>query len=407
MARAKTERLVHIVLCALLAAVLVCATLFAAGCAKKTDDAEKASDDTLAVSDKGSAKETWVAQAIAGMTLEEKVAQLFIIRPEELTGYDTVTQAGDTTEKALNTYPVGGLIYFGKNLESAGQTREMLAKTQEMAQEASDGIPIFLCVDEEGGDIARVANNAGFDVEDVGSAQSIGALGSTDRAQEAAKTIGSYLSDLGFNVDFAPVADVASVSDSFMMSRSFGSDADAVSDMVSAQVRGFAEAGIVCAAKHFPGLGSLSINTDFDVSSTDRSLHDFRDVDLRPFSAGIEAGVPIIMVGHVLTPGASTDGLPASLSAEWITGVLREELGYQGLVVTDALEVPIIGQVTSDSHVGVDVLLAGGDLILLPPDWKAAYQGILDAVASGELTEGRIDESLTRILNVKYGLQAD
>ena len=198
------------------------------------------------------------AEKAAALTLEQKVAQLFVVTPEAITEVGTATQAGEATKEALAAYPVGGLVYFKKNLLSADQTREMIANSQTYAQDAC-GLPLLVGVDEEGGTVSRIGGNPGFAIPNVGNMADVGATNDPTQAQAVAQTIGGYLCDLGFNLNFAPDSDICgNPATDVMALRSFGTDPALVSDMVSAQVKGFANAGVLCCAKHFPGIGGMT-----------------------------------------------------------------------------------------------------------------------------------------------------
>ena len=358
-----------------------------------TDDAPAAAEDSL---------ETEVKAAMEKLTLEQKVAQLFIVRPEAVTGVGQVTAAGETTRAALAEMPVAGICYFADNLLDTDQTREMLSNTMKYGQEAN-GLPMFLCVDEEGGTVSRVGGNPGFGVDNVGDMCDVGATGDTDEAYEVAKHIGTYLEYLGFNVDFAPDADIANNPEGTMGQRSFGSTADVVAPMVAAQVRGFKDGGVLCAAKHFPGIGGAKGDSHEVSIYSDKTLDEIRAEELRPFEAAIEEDVPFVMVGHLSVPEVTGDDDPASISKEIVTDLLRDELGFKGIIITDSMGMGAATEAVGVDRVAVAAISAGVDIVLMPADLEAAYQGVLDALDSGELTEERIDESVARILTVKLG----
>lgn len=222
-------------------------------------------------------------EIIDGMTLEQKAAQPFVVTPEAITGVDTATLATEATRAALEAYPVGGIVYFQKNLVNEQKTRDMLANTQTYAREVT-GLPAFLCVDEEGGTVSRIGGNPGFAVTNVGDMCDVGALGDTDYARNIAANIGSYLRDLGFNVDFAPDADIANnpASDTMAL-RSFGSSAAAVSPMVKAQVEGFLSSDMLCAAKHFPGIGGAEGDSHDTSIYSSKTVDEMAQEELLPF----------------------------------------------------------------------------------------------------------------------------
>lgn len=343
-----------------------------------------------------------VRSAMDALTLEQKVWQLFVVRPEAVTGVGVQTAAGEATRAALAERPVGGICYFAANLLDADQTREMLANTMAYGREAN-GLPMFLCVDEEGGTVSRVGGNPGFGVDNVGDMCEVGASGDAERAYEVAQHIGTYLDYLGFNVDFAPDADIASNPGGTMGRRSFGPTADVVAPMVAAQVRGFSDAGMLCAAKHFPGIGgALGDSHDTSIYS-ERTLDEIRAEELRPFEAAIEEDVPFVMVGHLSMPNVTGDDDPATVSSEIVTDLLRDELGYEGLIITDSMGMGAATTSVPAERLAVEALLAGVDVVLMPADLDAAYQGVIDAIDSGELSEGRIDESVRRIVRTKLG----
>ncbi len=339
---------------------------------------------------------------VEAMTLEQKVAQLFVVAPEALVeGVSQVTQAGDATHEGVRTWPVGGIVYFAPNLVDPDQATAMLANVRQFYADDGNVAP-FLAVDEEGGTVVRVADNEAFGVQDVGDASALGAAGDEAAAKGAAEQIASYLKPLGFNLDFAPVCDVVDPLRSDTMGlRSFSSDANVCAAMVKAEVRGFLEAGMLCCAKHFPGIGSAPGDSHSGAITVEKSAEELAAVDSVPFKAAIEAGVPMIMVGHVDLPSIVEGAAPVSLSSAVVQGMLRDTLGFTGVIVTDSLAMGAITDRYSAAEAAVAALAAGCDIPLMPENFREAYQGVLDAVAAGELTEERIDESVTRILKVK------
>ncbi|MGN0484485.1 MAG: glycoside hydrolase family 3 protein [Lachnospiraceae bacterium] len=336
-------------------------------------------------------------EKVASMTLSEKVCQLFFITPEQLTGIGCVVQAGDPTKLALEDYPIGGLIYFTSNLKTREQVKGMLANIR-----AFSDIPPFAGIDEEGGRVARVPES-GIDVPRFDNMNVIGQSGDPAKAFEVGNTIGGYLSELGFDVDFAPDSDIVSdVNQSAIGARSFGGDPELVSTMVSNVVKGLQQNNIEPCIKHFPGLGASNSDTHNGFTVFDKTLDDLKQNDLIPFEKTIAQGINFVMVGHGSYPNVTGDNTPASMSYSIITGLLREELQYDGIIITDALNMGAITDSYSSGEVAVNVIKAGADMLLMPSDFQNAYHSLLSAVQSGELTEARIDESVTRILEVKY-----
>ena len=363
--------------------------------------------DPVGLSDKTNTDNTDNADiraVISQMSLEQKTAQLFIITPEALTGFKTVTQAGETTYKALQEYPVGGLIYFPQNLQNPGQLKTMTAKTQEFASGLNQP-PLFLSIDEEGGKVARIANHQGFDLPKVDTMAEIGKTEDTSRAYEAGSVIGGYLEKFGINLDFAPDADVLTNPDNtVVLDRSFGSDPVLVTQMVKAYMQGLEEHHVYGTPKHFPGHGATEGDSHKGFAYTYKTWDELEQAELVPFAGLIQDNTPFIMAGHISLPQITGDDTPSSLSSQVLTDYLRETMGYNGIIITDALNMGAIQDNYPPDRAAVMALQAGADLLLMPADFKEAYNGVLDAVKTGELTEERIDQSLTRILGLKLTL---
>ena len=341
--------------------------------------------------------EELVESCVANMSLEDKVAGLFIVTPEQLTGVTKAVQAGSGTEEALKKYPVGGLVYFAQNIQSAEQLKEMLSKTAGYAT-----YPLFLGVDEEGGSVARVADQ--LKLTNVGPMADIGAGGDASAAYTAGQTIGTYLGEYGFNLDFAPIADVLTNPDNKVIGdRAFGSDPAVVSQMVASAVQGLQDTGISACIKHFPGHGNTSGDSHEGSVKTDRTLEEMQAAEFLPFQAGIDAGTDRVMVGHISAPGLTDgDAEPASMNEKIITDILRKQLGYNGIVITDAMNMSAISEYYAADEAAIKALKAGADMILMPEDFVKAYEGVVAAVKDGTIDENRINDSLKRVYRVKY-----
>lgn len=345
------------------------------------------------------------AEYVSGMTLEDKIAQMFVITPDALTGYTDVTAAGNTTKEAYGKRPVGGLIYMSGNLKDSEQTSTMLTNMQAIAEERT-GLPAFLCVDEEGGSVTRIAGNSAFGVTDVGSMQAIGETGDTQNAYNAGNVIGKYLKELGFNVDFAPVADVVTNEENSVIGdRSFGSDSALVAEMVTSEMKGLSDAGVYGTVKHFPGHGATTEDSHDGIAVSERTLEELLATELVPFQSAIDWNASFVMVGHIAVPNVTGDNTPASLSKVMITDVLRTQMGYDGIVITDGMNMGAITENYSSGEAAVAAVQAGADMILMPQDYEAAYNALLEAVNNGTIAEERIDESIVRIVKVKQQLQ--
>jgi beta-N-acetylhexosaminidase len=336
-----------------------------------------------------------IEEAIAAMPLEDKVAGLFFVTPESITGVSTAIRAGEGTQEALNKYAVGGLIYSTKNMKSTEQLTEMIANTVTFTR-----YPLFFGVDEEGGSVSRLSSS-GL-AEGVSSAAQIGATNDPNNAYQAGLTTGGNLAPLGFTVDFAPVADIANIEGSVMAKRSYGSDAAMVIPYVTGMLTGLAEKGITGCLKHFPGIGATTADTHDGISTSERTAEEFRSQEFAVFRAGIEAGAKMVMVGHIAAPALSGDNTPCSISEVIVTDILRQELGFDGVIITDAMDMGAISSYYDSGEAAIMALKAGCDMVLMPEDFEKAYQAVFQAVVDGTISEERINDSLKRIYRIKY-----
>lgn len=337
-------------------------------------------------------KPSLVDETLAGMTLHEKVCQMMFVTPEELTGEDGVTVAGDATRQALENYPVGGIVYFAKNLESQDQVKEMIDNSQKYSS-----IGLFVATDEEGGVVNRLMDTVGTTY--IGSMYYYKDDGD-ETAYENAYTIANDMSALGFNLDFAPVADVWSNPDNTVIGeRAYSDDYAQAAELVGNAVKGFNDGGVMCTLKHFPGHGDTAEDSHYSSAYVHRTKEEIMADEMQPFRSGIEAGAEFVMVGHLIVP--DIDEVPATLSYKIATGILRDELKFEGVVITDSFEMESIADNYSVDDAVVMSVKAGMDMILQPKDMASAVNSIEQAVADGELSEDRIDESVRRILTLK------
>lgn len=337
-------------------------------------------------------KPSLVDETLAGMTLHEKVCQMMFVTPEELTGEDGVTVAGDATRQALENYPVGGIVYFAKNLESQDQVKEMVDNSQKYSS-----IGLFVATDEEGGVVNRLMDTVGTTY--IGSMYYYKDDGD-ETAYENACTIANDMSALGFNLDFAPVADVWSNPDNTVIGeRAYSDDYAQAAELVGNAVKGFNDGGVMCTLKHFPGHGDTAEDSHYSSAYVHRTKEEIMADEMQPFRSGIEAGAEFVMVGHLIVP--DIDEVPATLSYKIATGILRDELKFEGVAITDSFEMESIADNYSVDDAVVMSVKAGMDMILQPKDMASAVNSIEQAVADGELSEDRIDESVRRILTLK------
>ena len=336
-----------------------------------------------------------MAQAyLLTMTTEEKLWQLFITKPEAITHVNLATRAGEATKTALEIYPVGGLCYFADNLKEAEQVKIMLSNTQAYAATG-----LFLCIDEEGGTVSRAGSNPAMEVAAIKAAAEYGAAGDAAVLYADAVKLAQDLTALGFNLNFAPVADLATEEENGLGTRAYSSDPEVTANMVAAMVNGLKEGGMLSCLKHFPGYGSAEGDSHESGSVSKQTLEELQEADWIPFQSGITQGVPFVMLSHLTNKNLSKN--PASLSSEVVT-YLRQDLGFTGIVITDSQSMGAITENYSSGEAAVLAIEAGADMILMPADLQAAYDGLKAALEEGKLTEERINESVLRILTVKY-----
>jgi beta-N-acetylhexosaminidase len=349
-----------------------------------------------------------VQATLASMSLEEKVGQLFFTyvygdsATTEDPAYTQQNQAlygvGNGAE-LIAKYHLGGVIYFtwSGNLNNPPQIASLSNGLQQAAMAQQPAVPLLISTDQEGGNVTRI----GAPVAVSPGNMAIGATFSPTSALRAASVTGQQLRAMGINEDDAPVVDVntnpANTADG---PRSFGDRAGMVSAMAGAAVTGYQRAGVAATAKHFPGLGSTTINTDNGVAVTDETRAEIMANDLPPFRAAIAAGTDMIMTAHIIAPALDPSGTPASMSRPIVTDLLRHQLGYNGVVVTDALSAAALEAIPPAQR-AVEGIAAGDDLLLMPESLPDAVQAVLDAVNDGRISQQRIDESVTRILTLK------
>ena len=325
-----------------------------------------------------------------GMTTEQKVGQLLLAG---ISG----TEPGDDARYAVETVRVGGIILFGRNVESCAQAVRL---TNGLRAMNGDRIPLFLAVDEEGGSVSRMPE----EIDPLPAACTFGAQGNPALCRELGRVLAARCGALGANLDFAPVADVWSNPDNTVIGkRAFSSDADTAARMAAETAMGLTEGGVIPVVKHFPGHGDTAADSHYDLPVVDKTLDELEALELIPFRTAVENGAPAVMVAHLLVTALDVEH-PASLSPAVVTGLLREKLGFDGLVFTDDLA---MGAVTGRYGTGEAAVLAveaGCDVLLVcrgQENLRQAYEALLAAVDGGRVTAERLDESVYRILKLK------
>lgn len=330
---------------------------------------------------------------LADLTLEQKVGQLFLVAPEQLLPEaGALTAMSPALGEALSRYPVGGIILFADNIRSPAQLE---AFNQELRLACYIGP--FLAVDEEGGQVARLANNPAFALPRYASAA---AAETAENALSMGRTIGAYLKEYEFNLDFAPVADVnTNPGNPVIGTRAFSSDAETAARMAAAFTAGLNEYGIIGCYKHFPGHGDTAEDSHSGLAFSYATREKMENCQWLPFR---EAGIAdFVMVGHIAAPEVTGDTMPATLSPQMVTKILKGDLGFTGLVITDSMQMGAITDSWRSGEAAVAALQAGCDIILMPEDLPEAFAAVLNALEDGTLTTQWLDDTVYRILEFK------
>ena len=328
-----------------------------------------------------------VDQIVAFMSQTEKLGQMVMIGIQG-------TKVDDDSLYMLNQYHMGGVILFDRNMESPEQVKQL---TSDLQAQSNEKVPLFIGIDEEGGDVVRMAEK----LTPPPSQKEIGATGDIEQAKTWAIKTAKSLKDMGINVNFAPVADVGSND-----KRSYSTDANTVIDFVRAATKGYQQENIIYSLKHFPGIGKGKVDSHIDSSSIDVAKEVLMTEDILPFKTIIDESDPndyFILVSH-LKYLALDEEYPASLSSKIMTDLLRNELGYKGIIITDDMEMGAVANHNDFRSIGVNAVKAGADIVLVCHEYEhqqEVYLGLLDAVNNGEISQERIDESIKRIIKVK------
>ena len=341
------------------------------------------------------------------MTLREKVGQMFYIRIESLdpsiewTKYDDLANLKnqEITMKMRKTneqYPVGGIILYAWNIEDETQLASIISQVRSLK-----GNPL-LCIDEEGGRVSRIANNPNFNVKKYESMAAIGATGDPKNAYECGNTIGTYLKYYGFDIDFAPVADVNTNPDNIIIGpRAFSDDPAVAAPMVTNYLQGLKDAGITGCVKHFPGHGDTSDDTHTGYVQSLKTWEEMKDCEMVTFRAGIQWGCQLIMTAHIAVPNVTGSTIPSTMASVVLQDKLRGELGYQNIIITDGMEMGAITKHYTSGEAAVGSIKAGVDIVLGPRDFTEAFDAVMAAVNDGSISEERINQSVRRILKLK------
>ena len=348
-----------------------------------------------------------VEEQLQKMTLREKVGQMFFVRLESLdpsikwTTYDDLANIKimevTTKMRSTNTnYPVGGIILYAWNIDNETQLSHIISQIRSM-----NGNPL-LCIDEEGGRVSRIANNPNFNVKKYESMAAIGATGDPQNAYECGNTIGTYLHRYGFDIDFAPVADVNTNPENVIIGpRAFSDDPAVAAPMVTSYLQGLKDAGVTGCIKHFPGHGDTKADTHYGYASTQKTWDEMRDCEMVTFRAGIQWGCQMIMTAHIGAPNVTGSDIPSTMSSIILQDKLRGELGYRNIIITDGMEMGAITQQYTSAEAAVGSIQAGVDIVLGPRYFTEAFDAVVAAVQAGTISEERINQSVRRILKLR------
>ena len=348
-----------------------------------------------------------VEEQLSQMTLREKVGQMFYVRMETLdttihwNAYadlqeNPILEVNQTMRDVNEHYPVGGLILYAWNIDNEAQLSTLIAQIRSL-----NGQPL-LCIDEEGGRVSRIANNPNFNVKKYESMSAIGATGDPNNAYECGNTIGTYLHRYGFDIDFAPVADVNTNPENVIIGpRAFSDDPAVAAPMVTHYLQGLKDAGVTGCIKHFPGHGDTKADTHFGYASTQKTWAEMMDCEMVTFKAGIQWGCQLIMTAHIGAPNVTGSDVPSTMSPIILQDKLRGELGYQNIIITDGMEMGSITQQYTSAEAAVGSIQAGVDIVLGPKNLVEAFDAVMAAVDNGTISEERINQSVRRILKLK------
>ena len=348
-----------------------------------------------------------VEAQLSKMTLREKVGQMFFVRMETLdttihwSAYsdlqeNPILEVNKTMRDVNANYPIGGLILYAWNIDDEAQLAKLIPQIR-----ALNGNPL-LCIDEEGGRVSRLANNPKFNVKKYESMSAIGATGDPNNAYECGNTIGTYLKHYGFDIDFAPVADVNTNPENIIIGpRAFSDDPQVAAKMVTSYLQGLDDAGVTGCIKHFPGHGDTKNDTHFGYASTQKTWEEMMNCEMVTFKAGIQWGCQLIMTAHIGAPNVTGSDVPSTMSSVILQDKLRGELGYQNIIITDGMEMGAITQQYSSAEAAVSSIKAGVDIVLGPKNLVEAFDAVMDAVNKGTITEERINQSVRRILKLR------
>ena len=336
-------------------------------------------------------RNSWVEEQINNMSIEEKIGQMLIVT-------DSSTIADEDLLKKLETIKPGGFILFSANIESYEQTTKLIEDINSTAD-----IPMFISIDQEGGRVARIKKLSDTEVTTIPAMYKLGLTKDEELAYEVGKVVGEELRALNINMDFAPVLDIYSNPENTVIGdRAFGSTAEIVSNMALSFSQGLESTGVISVYKHFPGHGDTYEDSHNTLPIITKTKEELMELELIPFKDAIENGADVIMVGHLAIPSITGNSKPASLSKEVITELLKKELGFNGIVITDALNMGALTKQYTEEEIYINAINAGIDILLMPEFDNETIEIILKEVEEGIIKVEEINDSVEKILELKY-----
>ena len=332
-----------------------------------------------------------VQEQLDSMTLDEKIGQMITISYRKET-------MDSTLKSAIEEVKPGGFILFAENMSSYDGTIKLVKEIKELSS-----IPMFISIDEEGGKVQRLRSLKGVEVTDVPYMYDVGEKNDLELTYQVGKLIAEELRVIGVNMDYAPDIDVFSNPDNKVIGkRSFGSDKELVAKHGVSLAKGLEDNGVIAVYKHFPGHGNTATDSHVSLPVLDLTKEELESVDVYPFKEAIKNNASVIMIGHLAVPKMTEDNIPASLSKKLITDYLKNELGYSGLVITDALEMGALTSYYKEEEICGKAVEAGVDILLMPSSSRKCLKSVQDAIKDGRVTEEQINESARKILKLKY-----
>ena len=364
--------------------ILILSTILLVGCFNNKEEKKDTEKKNMTIDEK-------VEETLNKMTLDEKIGQMITI-------FYNSQEMDNTLKSAIEDVKPGGFILFGDNITTYEKTLKLIKDIKGLSK-----IPMFISIDEEGGNVQRLRQLKDYEITDIPYMYELGEKNDLELTYNVGKVIAEELKVFGINMDFAPVIDVYSNIDNKVIGkRSFGNSVDVVSKNGEMLAKGLLDNGIIPVYKHFPGHGNTAVDSHFDLPVVNKTKEELLNSDLIPFIDAINNNAKVIMIGHLAVPSITKDNTPASLSQELITNFLKKELNYNGLVVTDALNMGALTKYYNKDDLCGEAVKAGVDILLMPTSSRKCLASVKEKINNKEISEEQINESVRKILKLKY-----